>query len=129
MEAAVLVEGDRLLVDGVDGYVSAPDLVAGCHRPAEGVEEQLGAEPLAVQLPVEGQPSQQQRRDPVWVAAAQAAGQVGPLDHVRAQGEISDHDQVIGSVPDVGAALPFGVGGSSMVAEPPVERRLAGIEP
>jgi hypothetical protein len=63
VETAVLVEGGGLLVDGVDGEVSTADPVAGSQRPGQSVEQQFRPEPLAVELPVKGEPSQKERWD------------------------------------------------------------------
>jgi hypothetical protein len=70
----VFVEGGGLLVDGVDGEVSPADPVPGGHRPAQGVEQQFRPEPLAVELPVKGEPSQEERWDAVGTAPAEPSG-------------------------------------------------------
>lgn len=64
-EAVVLVEGRRGFVDRVDGHQPGGGNVAGLHGSAQGVHQQLAAEPLSLQRPVQRESGQEHRRDGV----------------------------------------------------------------
>lgn len=121
------VEGGGLVVDRVDDDEAAAGGAGGVGDGGERVDEQLGAEPLAVDTPVERELGEQDRGYPRRRAASDSSRCLLRGEEVRRDREVSADRFGLRVDQEVGArALAVGVAGMSQ--EPLVQRRLAGVE-
>ena len=124
VEAVVLVEACRGLVDGVDDHQPRGSDLAGLDCSAQGVEEQLAAEALAVQGLVQCESGEEHRRYGVGCAASDPWGEVGTDDEVGGEADVGD-DELVAGVPDEGANRAHRLGMARVLAKPGVERIVA----
>lgn len=119
-EPKVLVEGNGLVIDGVDDDQSSGNRLAGGDRPHERFGEEEPTVPVAVLALIDSQAGQQDHADGVARESShEANGRILAEDRAHGKAEIADDGRRTSE--DEGAGGIHPLGGDGMTLKPVVE--------
>src|SRR5262249_12360017 len=116
------------VVERVDDDDSTAGPRGGVDDSLEGVDEQLGAESLAVEGLVECHSGDQVPRESAVAGAAGSAGEIDARELRRGDGVVGDDGAVVWRCPDGGPRDASTVGAERVSLEPAIEELVAGAE-
>lgn len=127
-EAVMLIEGGRILVEGINHHESGSDEVGGGDDTPEGVGQEDTAKPLALQTCIDREARKQDRRYFSRTAAADAPGKLVADQAVACQGVVPHHHNFGCMTPDECSGDSARLGPNGVLAQPRVEVWLTRIQ-